>query len=161
MFRAHRVSVRRSYACLKRILVFKISQSVILFHFCQYNITFHFIYSSSIMYWNGSGLLILSMDSSQLLPMFRLAERFKYCSSMIYFFMFLPFTVLLYQLVWVDAFKMLSSCMDSQNDKPMLGGILYLGINPQLTNISSIFLVLHTPLIIYVCGVFLNRPSSQ
>ena len=130
---------------LKRILVFGISQCVTFSLMCYINRSFHFIHLSCIMFWNASGSLIFGMDSSQLMPMLGSVKRFKYGSCMIFCSIIQLTILLLYQLLWEGAFKMLLSCMDSQIGKPMHGGIVYLGISSMLTNIFSIFLSLHTP----------------
>ena len=130
--------------CLsKRILFFGISQSVTLFYML-FNISFHLIHPSCIMFWNATGSLISGKDSSQLMPILGSVKRFKYGSCMIFYSIIQLTTLLLYQLLWEGAFKMILSCMDSQMGKPTHGGIVYLGISSMLTNIFSLFLSLHT-----------------
>ena len=130
---------------LKRIMVFGISQCVTFSLLCYFNRSFHFIHLSCIMFWNASGSLISSKDSSQLMPILGLVKCFKYGSCMIFCSIIQLSIFLLYQLLWEGAFKMLLSCMDSQIGKPMHGSIVYLGISSLLTNILSLFLSLHTP----------------
>ena len=115
----------------KRILVFGISQSVTLIYML-FNISFHLIHLFCIMFWNVSGSLISSKDSSQLMPILRSVKRFKYGSCMIFCSIIQLTTLLLYQLLQEGAFKMLLSCMDSYIGKPMHGGIVYLGISSMI-----------------------------
>ena len=136
---------------IQRILVFDISQYVNFSY--VFNTIFHFIHLLVSCYWNASGSLVLGKDSSQLMPILESVKCFKYGSCMIYCFMFISSIFLLCQFLWEGAFKMPLSCMDSQNDKPIYGYVVYLGIRPKLTNIFLCFFPCIHLLIFNFCGI--------